>query len=174
MQRDRPAASHGFSGNRSGRLTAYVKSDLYFAKHDSQQGNGDHGRRCEADKHTDHENDLFHCTTPSQVLFAHYILPVWRKFLKDHVTYQLLRPQHLVVGNFLAWATILPLQDGIDISIVAEGMEMWGASSMLYPTLNVSDMVLASGVVLVLGFLASLSPAWRASRYEPVEAITKV
>jgi ABC-type lipoprotein release transport system permease subunit len=35
-------------------------------------------------------------------------------------------------------------------------------------------MVLANVVVLILGFLASLSPAWRASRYEPVEAITKV
>ncbi len=80
----------------------------------------------------------------------------------------------LAVGNFLAWATIVPLQDGIDISVVAEGMEMWGASSMLYPKLYASDMILASGVVLLLGFLASLSPAWRASRYEPVEAITKV
>ncbi len=80
----------------------------------------------------------------------------------------------LAVGNFLAWATIVPLQDGIDVSIVAEGMEMWGASSMLYPKLYVGDMVLASIVVLLLGFLASLSPAWRASRYEPVEAITKV
>lgn len=80
----------------------------------------------------------------------------------------------LVLGNFLAWATIVPLQDGIDISIVSEGMEMWGASSMLYPKLNASDMILSSTVVLLLGFLASLSPAWRASRYEPVEAITKV
>lgn len=107
MQRDGPAASHGSSGKRSGRLTAYVKSDLYFAKHDSEQGNGDHGRRGDADKHTDHENDLFHCTSPSQVLFAHYILPVWRKFFKDHVTYQLLRPQHLVVSNFLQRLGIL-------------------------------------------------------------------
>jgi len=80
----------------------------------------------------------------------------------------------LVLGNFLAWATIVPLQDGIDISIVSEGMEMWGASSMLYPKLYPGDMILASTVVLLLGFLASLSPAWRASRYEPVEAITKV
>ena len=80
----------------------------------------------------------------------------------------------LAVGNFLAWASIVPLQDGIDISVVAEGMEMWGASSMLYPKLYVGDMILASSVVLLLGFLASLSPAWRASRYEPVEAITKV
>ena len=35
-------------------------------------------------------------------------------------------------------------------------------------------MTTANVVVLVLGLLASLSPAWRASRYEPVEAITKV
>lgn len=80
----------------------------------------------------------------------------------------------LALGNFLAWATVTPLESGIDVSIVAEGMEMWGAASVLYPKLYASDMILASVVVLLLGFLASLSPAWRASRYEPVEAITKV
>ena len=80
----------------------------------------------------------------------------------------------LVVGNFLAWATVTPLESGIDVSIVSEGMEMWGAASVLYPKLYASDMILASVVVLLLGLLASLSPAWRASRYEPVEAITKV
>jgi len=79
----------------------------------------------------------------------------------------------LAVGNLLAWATIEPLKGGIDISVVAEGMEMMGASSVLYPALYFSDMILANVIVLVLGFLASLSPAWRASRYEPVEAITK-
>ena len=54
-------------------------------------------------------------------------------------------------------------------------MEMFGYSTMLYPRLlELQDVVLANVVVLMLGFLASLSPAWRASRYEPVEAITKV
>jgi ABC-type lipoprotein release transport system permease subunit len=80
----------------------------------------------------------------------------------------------LTLGNVLAWASIVPLADGIDISIVAQGMEMFGAASMLYPELNLSDVITANVVVLVLGFLASLSPAWRASRYEPIEAITKV
>ena len=80
----------------------------------------------------------------------------------------------LAIGDLLAWATIQPLQGGIDISAVAEGMEMMGASSVLYPKLYLSDMIRANVVVLILGFLASLSPAWRASRYEPVEAITKV
>ncbi len=80
----------------------------------------------------------------------------------------------LAMGSSLAWATVQPIKDGIDVSIVGEGMDMWGMSSVLYPELLLSDVVLANVVVLVLGFLASLSPAWRASRYEPIEAITKV
>jgi ABC-type lipoprotein release transport system permease subunit len=80
----------------------------------------------------------------------------------------------LILGNLFAWLTVVPLKDGIDISVVAEGMAMMGASSMLYPELQIDDVIMANIVVLLLGFLASLSPAWRASRYEPVEAITKV
>jgi len=80
----------------------------------------------------------------------------------------------LVIGNLLAFASAISLRGGIDISIVAEGMEMFGAASVLYPELEMRDVIMANVVVLVLGFLASLSPAWRASRYEPVEAITKV
>ena len=80
----------------------------------------------------------------------------------------------LAVGTVLAWAAVQPIKDGIDISIVDEGLDMWGMSSVLYPELLLSDVILANVVVLVLGFLASLSPAWRAAHYEPVEAITKV
>ncbi len=80
----------------------------------------------------------------------------------------------LAIGNLAAWASIEPLKDGIDVSIVGEGMEYFGAASMLYPALYLKDVVLANVVVIVLGFLASLSPAWRASRYDPIRAITKV
>jgi len=80
----------------------------------------------------------------------------------------------LAMGSALAWVSVQPIKDGIDVSIVGEGMDMWGMSSVLYPELLLSDVVLANVVVLALGFLASLSPAWRASRYEPIEAITKV
>jgi len=80
----------------------------------------------------------------------------------------------LLIGDVLAYVTVKPLESGIDISIVAKGMEMFGASSILYPKLYMNDVILSNVVVLALGFLASLSPAWRASRYEPVEAITKV
>jgi len=80
----------------------------------------------------------------------------------------------LLLGDGLAWATIHPLAGGIDISIVGQGMEMFGAAAVLYPALRWQDIVLANVVVLLLGFIASLSPAVRASRYDPVEAITKV
>lgn len=80
----------------------------------------------------------------------------------------------LVIGNIAAVATIEPLKGGIDVSIVGEGMEMMGAASVLYPALYLKDVVMANAIVIVLGFFASLSPAWRASRYDPIRAITKV
>ena len=80
----------------------------------------------------------------------------------------------LFVGTVLAWATVQPMKGGVDLSVVGEGMEMYGMSSTLTPELLVSDIILANVVVLVLGFFASLSPAWRAAHYEPIEAITKV
>jgi ABC-type lipoprotein release transport system permease subunit len=80
----------------------------------------------------------------------------------------------LAIGTALAWAAVQPMKDGVDLSIVGEGMEMWGMSSVLYPELLLSDVILANVVVLILGFLASLSPAWRAANYEPIEAIEKV
>jgi len=80
----------------------------------------------------------------------------------------------LMIGNELAWVPVLPIRDGIDISIVSDGLEMWGMSNRLVPDLRLRDVALANSVVIVLGFLASILPAWRASHYEPVEAITKV
>ena len=80
----------------------------------------------------------------------------------------------LALGSALAWAAVEPIKDGIDVSIVGEGMDMWGMSSVLVPELLLSDVILANVVVLILGFFASLSPAWRAAQYKPIEAITKV
>jgi ABC-type lipoprotein release transport system permease subunit len=80
----------------------------------------------------------------------------------------------LLAGNILAIATIIPIQDGIDISAVSEGVEMMGASSVLYPALKLKDMVLANSIVILLGIITSLLPAWRASQYRPVEAIAKI
>lgn len=77
----------------------------------------------------------------------------------------------LVAGNLVAWLTIIPLQDGIDISMVAEGMEMMGMGTTLYPALEPQDMLMATAVVVILGLLASLLPAWRAARLDPIRAL---
>ena len=80
----------------------------------------------------------------------------------------------LLIGNLLAWLSVLWLADGIDVSVVAEGMEMFGASSLIRPELVRFDVMAANLVVLILGLASSLSPAFRAARYEPIEALTKV
>jgi ABC-type lipoprotein release transport system permease subunit len=77
----------------------------------------------------------------------------------------------LGVGNCLAIVTVKPLESGLDISIVAEGMAMMGASSTLYPSLTLYDMVMANTVVIILGILTSILPAWRAAKMDPVQAL---
>jgi len=79
----------------------------------------------------------------------------------------------LFLGNALAIGTIIPLQSGIDISAVAKGMEMMGTSSMLYPALKLNDVLLANTIVIVLGLLTSILPAWHAASFDPIEALGK-
>ena len=79
----------------------------------------------------------------------------------------------LVLGNLASWASVVGLKDGIDLSRFAEGLELVGVSPVIYPALAASDVSAANVIVVVLGVLASLYPAGRASRYVPVEAITR-
>lgn len=80
----------------------------------------------------------------------------------------------LLAGNLLAVLSIAPIRDGIDLSMVAQGFEMMGVSSVLVPALKMKDILMANVVVIILGILTSLIPAWRASQYSPVEAIAKI
>ena len=81
----------------------------------------------------------------------------------------------LLLGNLFAWLTLIPIADGWDISgLGTEGLEYAGMSSILYPVVLTSDVVTSNVVVIVLGLIASLYPAWRAARYVPVEAITRM
>lgn len=79
----------------------------------------------------------------------------------------------LALGNLVSWASVAGLKDGIDLSMFAEGFEMVGMSPVIYPALAAGDVGAANVIVVVLGVLASLYPAWRAARYVPVEAITR-
>ena len=78
----------------------------------------------------------------------------------------------LLAGNALAISTITWLKDGIDVSAVSEGLEMMGAASVMYPVMEWPDLVLANVVVIGLGIITSLLPAWRAAQYRPVEALS--
>jgi ABC-type lipoprotein release transport system permease subunit len=79
----------------------------------------------------------------------------------------------LVLGNVAAWTSVISLKGGIDLSMFAEGLQLVGISPVIFPTLASGDVLIANVVVIVLGVLASLYPAWRASRYVPVEALTR-
>jgi ABC-type lipoprotein release transport system permease subunit len=80
----------------------------------------------------------------------------------------------LALGNLGAAATVQALAGGLDLSAFAKGFEMFHISPVIYPALAAGDVAAANGLVFFLGLVASLYPAWRAARYVPVEAITRV
>ncbi|MCZ6459214.1 MAG: FtsX-like permease family protein [Gammaproteobacteria bacterium] len=79
----------------------------------------------------------------------------------------------IAIGLLLGWGFYLWLQDGIDLSQWAEGVELAGMRSLLVPRLLVEDMVLVAGLSLVFGILAALYPAWRAVKIKPLEALRR-
>lgn len=79
----------------------------------------------------------------------------------------------LALGNLLMVATAHWLAEGINVSPWAQGLELAGMPSRLRLVLTREDMLLANTMVIILGLLAGLLPAFRASRYNPVEALNK-
>lgn len=80
----------------------------------------------------------------------------------------------LLVGNFVSWLTVLSTGEGIDVSAFAQGMEMAQLSNIIPFIIIQKDLILANSVVLILGMLTGLYPAWRASRLVPADAITRI
>jgi len=63
------------------------------------------------------------------------------------------------------------LSAGIDLSQWAAGIESYYISTLLIPHLQGSDLVLVAVMSLFFGLLASVYPAWRAVKVEPLEAM---
>ncbi|MCW8853367.1 MAG: ABC transporter permease [Gammaproteobacteria bacterium] len=80
----------------------------------------------------------------------------------------------LFLGNIIAWWSVLATGEGIDVSAFAQGMEMANLSNIIPFVIITKDLVLANSVVIILGMLTSIYPAWRASRLVPADAITRV
>lgn len=79
------------------------------------------------------------------------------------------------IGLLAGYATISWLgKRGIDLSDYSAGLESIGYESVLYPRLFLSDYLTIVSGVLITALLASLYPAWKAIRMEPVDAIRGV
>ena len=78
----------------------------------------------------------------------------------------------MMIGNLLGLASCWALSlRGIDLSALAKGVEYAGMSRVIFPVIEIKDVVSANLVVLLLGLLVCLYPALKAARFTPVEAM---
>jgi ABC-type lipoprotein release transport system permease subunit len=78
-------------------------------------------------------------------------------------------------GLFASWLIIKMFQTtGIDLSFYAKGMETWGFESVVYPKMELEFYVQITLQVVVIMFLASIYPAYKALKLKPVEALRKI
>jgi len=73
------------------------------------------------------------------------------------------------IGTGLSLLVILGLQEA-EITF-AFGRQI---GLVLYPVIELKDVVMASAMVIVVAVLASLQPAWKASRMDPIDALRHV
>ena len=78
----------------------------------------------------------------------------------------------IIIGNILAMISIVLLShSGIDLSALAKGAEFAGMSRVIFPALELKDVLMANGIVMLLGLVVSAYPAIKAARFTPVEAL---
>ncbi|MCB0759959.1 MAG: ABC transporter permease [Flavobacteriales bacterium] len=73
---------------------------------------------------------------------------------------------HLTVGYFGT--------NGLDLSVVAEGMSLFGMSSIVYTSIDPSAYIQIGIMVVVTALLAALYPARKALKLNPSEAIRSI
>lgn len=78
------------------------------------------------------------------------------------------------IGTALGYLSVAAVsRNGIDLTALAAGAEMWGIPRKLYPEIWGQDVLVAGLVVLILGVLVSLYPAVKAARFTPIQAMAK-
>ncbi|MEP5766023.1 MAG: FtsX-like permease family protein [Halieaceae bacterium] len=79
----------------------------------------------------------------------------------------------VALGISLGVFFVQQLADGIDLSQWAAGIEGYYMSTLLIPSLLLSDLLLVAALSLLFGLLASVWPAWRAVQVQPLEAMRR-
>ena len=78
-----------------------------------------------------------------------------------------------VIGVLVSIATIWWFgKRGINLSIIAEGFNALGYSSIVYPALGINFYFMLAIMVIVIAMIAGLFPARRAIQLKPAEAIS--
>ncbi|MCP4631150.1 MAG: ABC transporter permease [bacterium] len=78
----------------------------------------------------------------------------------------------MAIGNILGFICIYALSGGgIDLSALAAGAEYAGMTRVIYPAIEIKDVLMSNFIVLFLGMLVSAYPAVKAAKFRPVEAL---
>ena len=79
----------------------------------------------------------------------------------------------LILGFIFGAIGLELLSDGIDLTAFADGLDKMGFRKVWVPIYMWQDSVSIVVMILLLGVFASLFPAWRAVKMDPVEALNK-
>lgn len=80
-----------------------------------------------------------------------------------------------IIGMILAYLSILlAAHTGIDLSVVQQGMESFGFSAVLYPSIDISFYPGIALMVIIFSVLSAIYPARKALKLNPSEAIRKI
>ncbi|MCF6269381.1 MAG: FtsX-like permease family protein [Melioribacteraceae bacterium] len=77
-----------------------------------------------------------------------------------------------VIGLSLSWTLVAIMGiTGIDLSVIAEGLNSMGYSSFVYPELDVIYYILIGLLVIVTAIFASIMPGRKALKFNPAKAV---